>query len=79
MAGETPSSRAMLDREGAAGPEDVVVAGDEAAVERELRRYLDAGATEILAMPFGAAEEQARTLALLADLNRAGDALGAAA
>jgi F420-dependent oxidoreductase-like protein len=70
MAGQAPSYRAMLEREGAAGPEDVVVAGDETSVERALRRYAEAGATELVAIPFGSAEEQTRTFALLAARSR---------
>jgi F420-dependent oxidoreductase-like protein len=75
-AAATPSYRAMLDREGVANPIDLLAAGDEAAVERELRRYLDAGATEILAFPVGPDEERARTLALLADLAHSSAAIG---
>ena len=47
-----PSYRAMLDIEGASGPADVAVVGSEAEVERELLRYADAGATDILATIF---------------------------
>jgi F420-dependent oxidoreductase-like protein len=71
LAEQPPSYQAVLEREGAR-PEDVIVVGDEAAVERELRRYVDAGATELVAIPFGSEEEQARTLALLSNLARAG-------
>jgi len=60
--GGLPSYRAMLDREGAAGPADVVVAGDEAAVTAAIARVRDAGATDFVAVPFGNAEENARTL-----------------
>lgn len=67
MAGQVPEYRAALDREGAAGPQDVVIAGDESHVRRELRRLADAGVTELLAAPFGDAEEESRTLGLLAD------------
>lgn len=70
--GRLPSYRVMLDREGANGVEDVAVVGDEAAVERELRRYADAGATELIASPFGTGEERERTVGLLASLARAG-------
>ncbi|GAA2814718.1 TIGR03564 family F420-dependent LLM class oxidoreductase [Saccharopolyspora taberi] len=70
VAGELPSYRAVLDREGAGGPAEVAVVGDEAAVRRELGRYADAGATEFVAVPFGTAEEQRRTTALLAGINR---------
>jgi hypothetical protein len=42
----------------------------QAAVERELQRYADAGTTEIVAYAVGSAEEQARTFDLLAALAR---------
>jgi F420-dependent oxidoreductase-like protein len=69
MAGDLPSYRAMLDIEGASGPEDVVIVGDETAVERQLARFEDAGATELVAVPFGPADQVARTLNALADLH----------
>jgi Luciferase-like monooxygenase len=62
--------RAMLDREGVDGVEDVIIAGDESAVERQLRRLGDAGATEFAAAPIGSATEQARTIEMLAGLIR---------
>ncbi|MFI7450067.1 TIGR03564 family F420-dependent LLM class oxidoreductase [Nonomuraea sp. NPDC049714] len=68
MVGQVPVYRAMLDRGHAAGPEDTVVIGDEAGVERQLRRLFDAGATELVVVLLGSDEEQARTTALLADL-----------
>ncbi|RKT84746.1 F420-dependent oxidoreductase, MSMEG_4879 family [Saccharopolyspora antimicrobica] len=69
VAGELPAYRAMLDRQGLAGPEDVAVLGDEVAVERSLRRFVEAGATELVAVPFGTAAEQERTREVLAALN----------
>jgi F420-dependent oxidoreductase-like protein len=63
-----PSYRAMLDREGVAGPADIAVVGDEDTIAAGLRRLADAGATEILASVFGSDEEQARTAALLPKL-----------
>ncbi|HEY1322621.1 MAG TPA: TIGR03564 family F420-dependent LLM class oxidoreductase [Streptosporangiaceae bacterium] len=68
LAGQVPTYRAMLDREGAAGPEDVAIVGDEAAVRRQVHRLAAAGATEFLAAPFGSTSEQARTAEVLADL-----------
>ena len=74
MAGQVPEYRSVLDREGgAAGPADIAVIGDEASVARGLRRYADAGATELAAAPFGTPTEQGRTLAVLADLMPHGD------
>ena len=44
--GRSPSYRRVLDIEGVDRPADVAVIGDEAEVERQLRGYADAGATE---------------------------------
>jgi F420-dependent oxidoreductase-like protein len=63
--GFLPSYRAMLDREGAAGPEDVAMIGDEATVTKELGRLADAGVTEYVAAIFGNRDERAATRALL--------------
>ncbi|HEX2313564.1 MAG TPA: TIGR03564 family F420-dependent LLM class oxidoreductase [Thermomonospora sp.] len=67
-AGNLPSYRAVLDRQGLTGPQDTVVAGDEAAVERALRSFADAGTTELVVSPAGDEAEQARTLEFLASL-----------
>jgi len=50
MYGQLPSYRAMLDREGASGPADVAVVGDENAVRRQLDRYRNAGVTDLSAV-----------------------------
>jgi F420-dependent oxidoreductase-like protein len=63
--GFLPSYRAMLDREGAAGPADVAIVGDAATVTKELARMADAGATEFVASIFGDRFERAETRALL--------------
>ncbi|GAA3115998.1 TIGR03564 family F420-dependent LLM class oxidoreductase [Nonomuraea salmonea] len=68
MVGQLPSYRAVLDRGRAAGPQDTVVIGDEIVVERQIDRLFDAGATELVVMLLGSADEQARSTALLADL-----------
>jgi F420-dependent oxidoreductase-like protein len=44
--GVLPSYRAMLDREGAAGPADVAMLGDEAALRKQLQRLRDMGVTD---------------------------------
>jgi len=44
--GQLPSYRAMLDREGAAGPADLALVGDEGALRAGLARIRDAGATD---------------------------------
>ncbi len=46
MYGMLPSYRAMLDREGVAGPADLSIVGDEAAVRSEIQRLRDAGVTD---------------------------------
>lgn len=72
-----PSYRAMLDIEGAQGAADIVVAGDEDAVESQIRTYFEAGATEVLAVPFGVGDSKEdkiasteRTLEFLGSLAR---------
>lgn len=51
--GQLPSYRAMLDREGAAGPADVAIVGDENAIAKGIQRVADAGATEFVAAVYG--------------------------
>ena len=66
--GSLPAYRAMLDRGGLTGPGDAVVTGDEETVLRELRRYRDAGTTDLIAFPVGTKEEQKRTLDVLREV-----------
>lgn len=66
--GQLPSYRAMLDREGAAGPADVALVGDEAAVEAQLADVADAGVTDFVAGEFGRGEDAVRTRRLLRSL-----------
>jgi len=67
--GQLPAYRAMLDREGAAGPADVAIVGDEAAVSAGIQAIADAGATDFIAAEFGAGtDERARTRDLLRSL-----------
>ena len=68
MYGFLPSYKAMLDREGAAGPADVAIVGDEATVTKGLDRMADAGATEFIAAVYGNREERTATRALLKSL-----------
>ncbi|MEP6624927.1 MAG: LLM class F420-dependent oxidoreductase [Acidimicrobiia bacterium] len=68
MYGYLPSYRAMLDREGADGPADVAIVGDEAAVAAGIQRVADAGATDFAAAEYGSPDERARTRALLRTL-----------
>lgn len=69
MYGMLPSYRAMLDREGAAGPADVAIVGDEAAVAAGIKRVADAGATDFSAAEFAVdSDEKRRTRELLRSL-----------
>jgi hypothetical protein len=61
----------MFELEGVSGAADIVVVGDERHVDKELRRFADAGATEFIAVPFGSPEQVTRTLTFLGNLNRA--------
>jgi F420-dependent oxidoreductase-like protein len=66
--GQLPSYRAVLDREGAAGPADIAIVGDEATIAAHVQRVADSGATELCANIFGSSEERARTQEFLATL-----------
>jgi len=68
MYGQLPSYRAMLDREGVAGPADVAVVGDEEDVAAQIRRFADAGATEFSGAVYGTPDEVQRSRALLGAL-----------
>ncbi|MFF0264726.1 TIGR03564 family F420-dependent LLM class oxidoreductase [Kribbella sp. NPDC004536] len=70
LAGQVPEYRAMLEREGADGPADILLAGDEAAIGKQLDRIRDAGATDVMLAPIGTAEEQRRTSEYLSTVVR---------
>jgi F420-dependent oxidoreductase-like protein len=63
--GQLPSYRAMLDREGAEGPADVMLVGNEREVEQQLARLEEAGGTDFTAAPLGSADDQRRTVQFL--------------
>jgi 5,10-methylenetetrahydromethanopterin reductase len=67
--GQLPSYRAMLDREGVAGPADVAIAGDENLIRGALKRLEDVGVTHFNAAIAGV-EDGAweRTLEFLGSL-----------
>ena len=66
MYGQLPSYRAMLDREGYAGPADAAIIGDEAEVSGRIAELSDAGVDEFVGIVFDASPEvRARTRALL--------------
>jgi 5,10-methylenetetrahydromethanopterin reductase len=66
MYGHLPSYRAMLDREGAAGPEDVAIVGSADEVTAAIRRLADIGATDFCAAPFGSGSELRATIGAVA-------------
>jgi F420-dependent oxidoreductase-like protein len=63
--GTLPAYRAVLDREGAEGPGDLVVAGSEAKIRDFVASLPEKGVTEFVAVPFTKRE---RTLEVLASL-----------
>ena len=66
MYAHLPSYRAMLDREGFAGPEDAAIIGDEQTVANRLDELSASGVDEFVGAVFDAsAEVRARTRALL--------------
>jgi F420-dependent oxidoreductase-like protein len=66
------SYRRVLDEEGAEHAGDLAVIGDEESVAAGLRRYLDAGATEVIATEtdLGGPVDRDRTWRLLGELSR---------
>jgi len=69
-AASLPSYRGSLDQQGLGGLEDAVVAGDESVVADAVRRYAEAGVTELVLSPSGEAADHARTIAVFAQLAR---------
>lgn len=68
--GTLPSYRAMLDREGYAGPEDAAIIGDEVTVRDRLSELGAAGVDEYVGATFDTSSEgRARTRALLRELD----------
>jgi len=66
MYGQLPSYRAMLDKEGAAGPADIAIVGNEQKVSESLDRLRDIGVTDFDAAVFPVEEgSEARTFDLL--------------
>jgi alkanesulfonate monooxygenase SsuD/methylene tetrahydromethanopterin reductase-like flavin-dependent oxidoreductase (luciferase family) len=67
--GQLPSYRAMLDKEGAAGPADIAIVGDENALRGEIKRLEDMGVTDFNAAIADVEEgARGRTLEFLASL-----------
>ena len=61
--GQLVNYRRMLDHEGVAGPADIAVVGDEAAVAAQLNAFAGAGATDLLAVIFPADDDTAGSAA----------------
>ena len=68
MYGTLPSYRAMMDREGVAGPEDLAIIGGADQVAERLDGIAAAGATTFAASEFGNLDELAATRDLLVSL-----------
>ena len=69
MYGQLPSYRAMLDKEGVDGPEDIACIGDENYLRGEIKRYEDAGVTDLnVAIMESEEGGRARTLEFLGSL-----------
>ena len=67
--GQLPSYRAMLDREGVAGPADIAIAGDENALRGEIARLENMGVTDFNAAIMDVEEGgYSRTLEFLASV-----------
>ncbi|HEY5155631.1 MAG TPA: TIGR03564 family F420-dependent LLM class oxidoreductase [Acidimicrobiales bacterium] len=65
-----PSYRAVMDAEGAAGPQDVSLVGNEDEVRAGLARFAEAGTTDFSALEFTLdPDDAARTRALLQSVN----------
>jgi hypothetical protein len=58
----------MLDLEGAAGPGDVAIVGDEASVTSQIEALAGIGVTDFVAGAFATGADAERTRALLATL-----------
>jgi F420-dependent oxidoreductase-like protein len=71
---DLPSYRAMLDLEGAAGPGDVAIVGDEASVTEQIQALSGIGVTDFVAGSFATGDDAVRTRALLSTLARKANA-----
>ncbi len=60
--GDLVNYRRQMDLEGVSGPEGLAIVGVEQDVERGLRAYAAAGATDFIASPFGVGEDRVASL-----------------
>lgn len=68
MYGWLPNYQRLFEREGAVGPADVAIVGDEKAVREGVSAFFEAGATDVWAVPFDTGNGTAATLECLAEL-----------
>ena len=66
--GDLPSYRAMLDREGLENSWDIALSGSFEEVAEGLEKYVEAGATQVVAAVYGPQELQKETISQLAKL-----------
>jgi F420-dependent oxidoreductase-like protein len=66
--GALPSYQAMLAKEGAQGPGDVAIVGDESAVADQIRHLVDIGVTDFHASVYGSSQERRRTMEVVTSL-----------
>lgn len=66
--GTLPSYRAMMDREGVAGPADLAIIGSAEQVSERIREVFAAGATDFVGSVFAGGPEARRTRTVLAEL-----------
>jgi alkanesulfonate monooxygenase SsuD/methylene tetrahydromethanopterin reductase-like flavin-dependent oxidoreductase (luciferase family) len=66
--GMLPSYRAMLDREGAAGPADVAIVGNPATVKDAVNHLAEIGVTDFAPALFGSRADRLATREVLVDL-----------
>ncbi len=66
--GQLPSYRAMLDREGAEGPADVAIVGNEDQVASQITALADCGVTDFVAGDFATGDDRRRTRELIKSL-----------
>lgn len=68
--GQLPSYRAMLDREGVAGPADIAIVGDENQLRGQIKRFQDLGVTDFNAAIMDTEDgAYSRTLEFLGSIN----------
>ncbi len=69
MYGKLDSYRGMLDREGAAGPADIAMIGDEAALRKQIQRFRDIGVTDLNCAILGVGDHDATVDFLAGELS----------